>query len=233
MLWIPIFLKQWKRKQNRLAFQWGTIGDVLLEGPRPTFRGKHMQTDPITKNLTPVYPIYKTWLREYGVSLPIVLFSLGIAFHVMCIYFRLEEQLIIYYDSNPIGIQKLIVLMPGIIYAVIVMIMNHMYRQIATKLNEWGQTSNKFVITFLKENVLIIENHRTQTSHENHWIIKLVLVLLNNFMSLFYIAFYLKDIQMLKWVCLTIYCFANNYDSIMNCVTIDSNWELCLSSTNW
>ena len=144
MLWIPIFLKQWKRKQNGLAFQWGTIGDVLLEGPRPTFRGKHMQTDPITKNLTPVYPIYKTWLREYGVSLPIVLFSLGIAFHVMCLYFRLEEQLIIYYDSNPMRLQKLFVLIPGIIYALIVMIMNHIYRQIATKLNEWGQTHNTF-----------------------------------------------------------------------------------------
>lgn len=146
MLWIPIFLKQWKRKQNELAFQWGTIGDVLLEGPRPTFRGKHMQTDPITKNLTPVYPIYKTWLREYGVSLPIVMLCLGIAFHVMCLYFRLEAQLINHYQSNPKGIQKVIVMMPGIIYALVVMVMNNMYRQIATKLNEWGQTSRQFSI---------------------------------------------------------------------------------------
>ncbi|CAG2122451.1 unnamed protein product, partial [Medioppia subpectinata] len=52
MLWIPVFLGQWKRKSNDLAFRWGTIGDVQLEGPRPTFRGKTMKTDPITKQLT-------------------------------------------------------------------------------------------------------------------------------------------------------------------------------------
>jgi len=141
MLWITIFLKRWKRKSNQLAFQWGTIGDVLMEGPRPTFRSKHMQIDPITKNLTPVYPIYKTWLREYGVSLPLVLLSLGAAFHIMCLYFRIEEDLFNYYGSNPTGIHKLITLMPGIIYALIVMIMNHIYRQLATRLNEWGMKS--------------------------------------------------------------------------------------------
>jgi hypothetical protein len=142
MLWITIFLKRWKRKSNELAYQWGTIGDVLLEGPRPTFRGKSMQIDPITKHLTPIYPIYKTWLREYGVSLPIVLLCLGAAFHIMCLYFRIEADLLNYYGSNPIGIYKIITLMPGIIYALIVMIMNHLYRKLATRLNEWGEKLN-------------------------------------------------------------------------------------------
>ncbi|XP_054166790.1 anoctamin-10-like [Oppia nitens] len=180
MIWFPIFLKQWKRFSNNLAYRWGTIGDIQLEGPRPTFRGKSMAVDAVTKQLTPIYPIYKTWLREYGVSLPIVLMSLWISFYVMCIYFQLETDLNNFY-SNPVGFEKIIVFMPGVIYALVVMVMNNIYRQIATKLNEW-------------------ENHRTQTSHENHWIIKLVLFeFVNNFMSLFYIGFYLKDIQMLKW----------------------------------
>ncbi|CAG2174942.1 unnamed protein product [Oppiella nova] len=138
MLWIPIFLKQWTRKSNELAFRWGTIGDVQLEGPRPTFRGKTMTEDPITKHLTPIYPIYKTWLREYGVSLPIVMFSLGVSFHVMCLYFQLEEDLLHYLGPDPTGVQKVISFMPGIIYAIVVMIMNNIYGKIATKLNEWG-----------------------------------------------------------------------------------------------
>jgi len=55
------------------------------------------------------------------------------------------------------------------------------YRQVASHLTEW-------------------ENHRTQSQFERHRVTKLVLFeFVNNFMSLFYIAFYLQDFEMLKY----------------------------------
>lgn len=46
---------------------------------------------------------------------------------------------------------------------------------------------------------LFSENHRTQSQYERHRVIKLVLFeFVNNFMSLFYIAFILQDAEMLK-----------------------------------
>lgn len=46
---------------------------------------------------------------------------------------------------------------------------------------------------------LFTENHRTQSQYDRHRVIKLVLFeFVNNFMSLFYIAFVLQDREMLK-----------------------------------
>jgi anoctamin-10 len=43
------------------------------------------------------------------------------------------------------------------------------------------------------------ENHRTQSQFDRHRVTKLVLFeFVNNFMSLFYIAFYIQDMEMLK-----------------------------------
>ena len=46
-----------------------------------------------------------------------------------------------------------------------------------------------------------LENHRTQSQFDRHRVTKLVLFeFVNNFMSLFYIAFYIQDMEMLKYV---------------------------------
>ncbi|KAH9389796.1 hypothetical protein TYRP_007343, partial [Tyrophagus putrescentiae] len=180
-----VFLKLWKRESNRLATQWGTIESFELETARPAFRSKGMQRDPVTDQLVPFYPIIKTWFNLYLISVPFVLFCLFISFEVMCLYFATENMAIEYYNSDPGLLGTILSYCPSITYAVIVMIMNHFYRHFATRLNDY-------------------ENHRTQTSHENHWIVKLVLFeFFNSFLSLFYIAFYLKDINMLRWNLMT------------------------------
>merc|ERR1712071_445143 len=57
---------------------------------------------------------------------------------------------------------------------------NFYYRRLITRLTEW-------------------ENHRTESQFECNRVTKLVLFeFVNNFMSLFYIAFYLQDIAMLR-----------------------------------
>jgi Calcium-activated chloride channel. len=48
---------------------------------------------------------------------------------------------------------------------------------------------------------LISENHRTQSQFDRYRITKLVLFeFVNNFMSLFYVAFYIQDLEMLRTV---------------------------------
>ncbi|EFX61545.1 hypothetical protein DAPPUDRAFT_69282, partial [Daphnia pulex] len=74
-----------------------------------------------------------------------------------------------------------IVSIPTVIYAILVWFANQIYRKLATKLTEW-------------------ENHRTESQFESNRVTKLLLFeFVNNFMSLFYIAFYLQDIPMLQW----------------------------------
>jgi anoctamin-10 len=141
-----------------------------------------MGEDPVTGLPTPSYPITKTWSKEYGLSLPVVLVCLFCAFQVMLIYFEVETLVMEYYVNNPSNFGTMVgVNIPGIVYAVIVMVMNRLYRTLATKLNDY-------------------ENHRTQSSHENHLIVKLILFeFVNNFMSIFYVAFYVRDMSSLKW----------------------------------
>lgn len=69
---------------------------------------------------------------------------------------------------------------PSVLYAVAVCIMNIIYNKLIRKLND-------------------MENHRLQSSYENHLIIKMVLFnFVNCFMSLFYNAFYLQDMALLR-----------------------------------
>ncbi|CAG9854829.1 unnamed protein product [Phyllotreta striolata] len=163
----------WKRKSNELAFEWGTIGMTSMDEPRPSFRGT-MGIDAISGKVQPQSPRYLTYLKMYAVSIPIVLVCLLAAFFIMLLSFWLED----YCKKSDEYISY--VMLPSIIYSIVVLIMNAYYRTLATFLTEW-------------------ENHRTQSQFERHRVTKLVLFeFVNNFMALFYIAFYIKDMENLR-----------------------------------
>lgn len=62
------------------------------------------------------------------------------------------------------------------------------------------------VFLTLSFGVLFSENYRLQSKYENHLIGKVALFqFVNSFLSLFYIAFYLRDQDKLKEVLLTLY----------------------------
>ena len=83
-------------------------------------------------------------------------------------------------------VAPLVVAVPGVIYAALVWVANLFYRKLAARLTEW-------------------ENHRTESQFERNRVTKLLLFeFVNNFLSIFYIAFYLQDIKALKWVTLKI-----------------------------
>ncbi|XP_046394474.1 anoctamin-10 [Ischnura elegans] len=194
VVWVTLFLEIWRQKCSELAFAWGTIGMTSLDEPRPGFRGE-MKEDPISKHLLPQYPRWKTNVKMYCGSIPIVLMCLVVAFYIMLLSFWIDDYL---RQTHWMGLlpppeegeeQSLITwaiytgfsVLPSVVYAVIIYIMNYGYRRFATTLTEW-------------------ENHRTQSQFDRHRVLKLILFeFVNNFMALFYIAFYLHDMAMLKF----------------------------------
>lgn len=98
-----------------------------------------MRRDSITEELVPFYPITKTWLKEYFISVPVVSVCLYISFYVMLIYFWSEAWAMQYYKSDPSLWSTFVSYCPSIIYALIVMTMNHLYRLCATRMNDYGR----------------------------------------------------------------------------------------------
>ena len=174
---------------------------INYEPARPLFRGKSLGRDPVTGQPCPVYPIMRTWIREYCVSLPIVGICLYLAIQAMLLYFDIENYVIDYYRDSDGKIDlsmmaSIMVNLPGIVYAILVSVSNIYYRKLIKILNH-------------------AENHRSQSSHENHLLIKLILFeFVNNFGSIFYVAFFIRDIELLKYQIITMLIVYQALDTI-------------------
>ncbi|XP_055891535.1 anoctamin-10-like isoform X2 [Biomphalaria glabrata] len=183
VIWSTVFLEGWKRYCNSLCFKWGTIESSMsyysFEEPRADYYGV-ISRNPVTGQLEPEYPKWKRVLKFYLVSIPIITFCLTIAFLLMLAYFWGEFWMKKNAPQNLGIISKMYSLIPAVMYAITIGILNSIYRQIAVKLNKF-------------------ENHRLPSSYENHLILKHVLFdFVNCFICLFYVAFYLQDRELLK-----------------------------------
>ncbi|XP_026540282.1 anoctamin-10 isoform X2 [Notechis scutatus] len=180
LLWSTVILELWKRSCAVMAYRWGTLMmKRQFEEPRPGFHGV-LGINPVTGREEPIYSSFKRQLRIYFVSVPFVCLCLCFSLQIMMIYFDLEFQARLYYEENQNELSALIVYMPSIIYAVVIEILNRIYRYAAEFLTSW-------------------ENHRLESSYQNHLILKvLVFNFLNCFASLFYIAFILVDVKLLR-----------------------------------
>ncbi|XP_003726602.1 anoctamin-10 isoform X1 [Strongylocentrotus purpuratus] len=178
LFWTTVFLEFWKRKCSSKAFRWGTYGKVKFEEPRAEYHGP-IGTNPVTGRREPRYPASKRFYKKYCVSAPIILVFLCLAFLMMLGFFWFEDYLKTKVDvTTTVG--GLVLLVPSVLYAVVIIIVNSIYRKIASFLNDW-------------------ENHRLQSAHENNLILKLVVFdFANCFMCLFFIAFYLQDMVKLR-----------------------------------
>ncbi|XP_005096666.1 anoctamin-10 isoform X2 [Aplysia californica] len=184
LIWSTVFLEGWKRYCNSLCFKWGTVDSSVsfshsFEEPRADYYGT-MGRNLVTGNPEPVYPKWKRVLKFYLVTLPIISFCLTVAFFTMLAYFWAEAWMKKNAPQNLGIITTMNNLLPTIGYAVVIGILNNIYRTIAVKLNKY-------------------ENHRLQSSYDNHLIVKLILFeFVNCFICLFYVAFYLRDRALLK-----------------------------------
>ncbi|KAK6174389.1 hypothetical protein SNE40_017675 [Patella caerulea] len=183
LIWSTLLLEAWKRYSSELSYKWGTLNSssaLKIDEPRADYSGD-LGRNPVTGNPEPVYPKWKRSCRFYLVSVPIISICLIVAFVVMLLYFWMQAWAdSVYHSSGERWLYLPILYTPTIVYSVAIFLMNTVYRMIAKELNDF-------------------ENHRLESSHENHFILKLVLFdFVNCFMSLFYVAFYLQDRTLLR-----------------------------------
>ncbi|XP_048367532.1 anoctamin-10 isoform X2 [Sphaerodactylus townsendi] len=180
LLWSTVILEVWKRCCAVMAYRWGTLMmKRQFEEPRPGFHGV-LGINLVTGREEPVYSSFKRQLRIYLVSLPFVCLCLYIALYVMMTYFDLENQAYLYHQENQSDLSSLLLYVPGIIYAVVIEVLNRLYQYAAEFLTSW-------------------ENHRLESSYQNHLVLKvLVFNFFNCFASLFYIAFVMFDMKLLR-----------------------------------
>ncbi|XP_040176414.1 anoctamin-8 isoform X2 [Rana temporaria] len=176
VIWATLFLEGWKRRGAELAYKWGTFDTPaeFIEEPRPQFRGVK-RISPVTNCEELHYPPWKRLLFQSCVSLPICMSCLCFVFIVMLACFELQEFVLSIRE-----LPRLVRFFPKILLAIIVSSCDEVYRKIAYWLND-------------------MENYRLQSAYEKHLIIKIVLFqFVNSYLSLFYIGFYLKDMERLK-----------------------------------
>ncbi|KAM4708102.1 anoctamin-8 isoform 2-T2 [Discoglossus pictus] len=176
VVWATLFLEGWKRRGAELAYKWGTLDTPaeFIEEPRPQFRGVK-RISPVTNCEEFYYPPWKRLLFQSCVSLPVCVSCLCFVFVVMLACFELQEFVLSIKE-----LPRLVRFFPKILLAIIVSSCDEVYRKIAYWLND-------------------MENYRLQSAYEKHLIIKIVLFqFVNSYLSLFYIGFYLKDMERLK-----------------------------------
>ncbi|GCB66014.1 hypothetical protein scyTo_0000531 [Scyliorhinus torazame] len=180
LVWSTIVLEVWKRRCARLSYKWGTLTmKKEFEEPRPGFHGP-LGVNPATGRKEPTYPSYKRQLRVYLISVPFVCFSLYVCLIVMMMYFLMEEHASAYDEEAQSTFSSILMFVPSIVYALVIEIMNRIYRCAAEFLTSW-------------------ENHRLESSFQNHLVLKvLVFNFVNCFASLFYIAFIIQDLKLLR-----------------------------------
>ncbi|XP_056368356.1 anoctamin-8 isoform X2 [Oenanthe melanoleuca] len=176
VIWATLFLEEWKRRGAEFAYKWGTLDTPAesLEEPRPQFRGTK-RISPVTSAEEFYYPPWKRLLFQSLVSLPVCLACLGLVFLLMLGCFQLQEFVLSVQE-----LPRVLRFLPKIILALIVTACDELYKKVALWLND-------------------MENYRLQSAYEKHLIIKIVLFqFVNSYLSLFYIGFYLKDMERLK-----------------------------------
>uniref|UniRef100_A0A8C2IQU1 Anoctamin n=1 Tax=Cyprinus carpio TaxID=7962 RepID=A0A8C2IQU1_CYPCA len=181
VVWATLFLERWKRRGAELAYKWGTLDTPAesLEEPRPQYRGVK-RCSPVTGCEEFYYPPWRRRVFRWLVSFPVCILCLCFVFLAMLVCFELQEFVM--------GIKELprvARFIPKIMLAITVTACDEVYRKIACWLND-------------------MENYRLQSAYEKNLIIKMVLFqFVNSYLSLFYIGFYLKDMERLKEVRVT------------------------------
>ncbi|KAL6738838.1 hypothetical protein Aduo_012340 [Ancylostoma duodenale] len=180
-VWSTAYLESWKRKQAELAFKWGTYDtncDSYLQDPRPQFRGEYFAPNPVSGRVEPYYPPWKHAIVRYGITYPLTVLCVILMFVMTLVVFQVQDAADFYFGES--FLLCWLCYLPMIVYALMIVISDKLYRQLALFLND-------------------LENYRTDDEYEDFLISKIVIFqFVTAFGSLFYIAFYLKDMKRLQ-----------------------------------
>nr|XP_053648258.1 anoctamin-10-like [Cherax quadricarinatus] len=169
-----------KHRWRELAYSWGTLGTTQPGNRRPRPNSEVLcNKTPLLAVMNLAYPATEDpGFKMYFISAPLVGLCLVGSLWMMVGAFWAEEQLVDW--KRRYGtIAGVFIHVPSAVYAAIVWLLNYYYKRLATSLTQW-------------------ENHRTQSDYDWNRVSKLVVFeFVNNFCSLFYIAFYIQDMDML------------------------------------
>ncbi|CAG0919431.1 unnamed protein product [Notodromas monacha] len=180
VIWATVFLEAWKRKEKELAYKWGTLDqrDELLTDPRPMYTGP-IEVSPVTGILEPCFAPWKRNVVRYVFSFPLMLFCLTVVSGVMWTMLQIQDYWDDYLEKS-FPYLTVASYIPKVIMALLVTFFDWIYKHVAVWLND-------------------LENYRGEEHYQNHLIVKLVLFqFVNSFVALFYVAFYLRDMEKLR-----------------------------------
>ncbi|GAU87848.1 hypothetical protein RvY_00644 [Ramazzottius varieornatus] len=181
LLWGTFFLERWKRHCNRLAYNYGMLhkSSEELEIPRAQYKGQ-MGRNEITGMPEPTYPNMNRYLWIAFVSTPIVSLCLLMTVYILNTYLNTQLRLNHEYAIHPTAWLFFYKFVPSGIYTTSINVFRAVYKYVATWLTDK-------------------ENHRLESEYEFNLIWKLLLFnFINSFASLFYIAFWLQDLDLLR-----------------------------------
>lgn len=179
VIWATLYLESWKRRSAELAYTWGTADqrDELLVEPRPQFKGEERLSE-ITGKPELFYPEWKRNAFRYCVTVPVIIVCLLVVFVSVFLILELQQ----WWDGviKSRGYFDFLSYLPKILLAIVIPTLDSIYSNIAVWLNDK-------------------ENYRNATRYENNMVVKKALFqFVNSFLALFYIAFYLQDMDKLK-----------------------------------
>lgn len=174
--------------------------EKYLQEPRPLFKGEY-RISKVTNRMEAHYSEWKRACFRYMLTLPMLILTIIITVILMLTMFQFQNY-VTYLTDNSIVPRffGLTLFLPKMIYAKCISRLNKFYKRVCIWLNDK-------------------ENYREETTHENQLIVKIVSVgfetfllkkkqlfikikfkfqFINSYLSLFYIAFYLQDKNLLK-----------------------------------
>jgi hypothetical protein len=180
--WATAFLKFWKRQESTLRNDWGIspADSVDLDAVRPDFWGEK-RFDVVEGTYYTFFPSVKR-VQRYLLTYVVTLVVLAVIMKLMFVYFQIEEWFGVTFTDEKgwDGMYQYISLAPSVAYSIVVLILDAKYSELANYLTKF-------------------ENHRTDSDFANALVLKLAsFYFVNNFGSLFYLAFRSRDMELLE-----------------------------------
>lgn len=181
-VWSVLYLKSLDNYCRNLSDQWSleesNCLDLVHFSIRPGFNGQVIYERSSDK-IQVIYPEWRRKVIKYAITFPIIIFSLVSLFYIM--FYALEFQT--YWDDTLIAhndYPSWSSYVPKILFAIVSSLLDAIYYRIAVWLN-------------------CQENYPFELTHENSLISKLIVFqFVNSFLSLFYLAFYVGNMDKLN-----------------------------------
>lgn len=182
-------MEYWQRRHRELVYYWSLLtheGDNAINTePRAKYQGE-LQTNPVTGELQPYYPKWKTVLKICTVSLPlfgsIIVLCFSAMLEAISKEYELDRNLQKWANGNlwKIILSYALLSVFDLIYIAVVSGINFFYRKLADYMTEW-------------------ENHRNESQFQSHFMLKVLpFEIINQFLLPCYIAFYMWEAVLLQ-----------------------------------